>query len=128
MTIMPSNLPLNFTGIVEDVNDAVADTFPLFESVQKLARLGIELAFEVAPSTIIVTFTVTPTATSVLPALLAEIDHAKPQRLASGRLAVTGSMCQGTVILRVLIPENWVTAEELAVLTGAATADPSDLL
>ncbi|WP_330335781.1 hypothetical protein OHS33_39300 (plasmid) [Streptomyces sp. NBC_00536] len=128
MTIMPSNLPLNFTGIVEDVNDTVADAFPLFESVQKLAQYGINVAVEVAPSTIVVTFTVTPTATNMLPALFAEIDNAQPVTLSSGRLAVTGSMCQGTVTLRVLVPENWVTAEELAVLTGAATADPSDLL
>ncbi|MDA5279862.1 hypothetical protein [Streptomyces sp. Isolate_45] len=128
MTIMPSDLPLNYTGIVEDVTDAVADAFPLFESVQKLARLGVELAFEVAPSTIIVTFTVAPAATSVLPALLAEIDNAQPLRLSSGRLAVTGSMCQGTVTLRVLIPEGWVSAEELAVLTGIVIADPSTLL
>lgn len=41
---------------------------------------------------------------------------------------MTGEMCQGTVTLRVLIPQGWVTAQELAVLTGTADADPSDLL
>ncbi|MFJ3914405.1 hypothetical protein [Streptomyces vinaceus] len=128
MTIMPSDLPLNATGITEDVQDAVADAFPLFESVQNLARLGVSVEFTVAPSTIIATITVSATAASVLPALLAEIDDARPIRLAAGGLAVLGSMCQGTVTLRVLIPQGWVTAEELAVLVGTADADPSDLL
>jgi hypothetical protein len=128
MSIMPSDLPLNITGITDDLNDAIAETFPLFQEVQGLARLGIGVHFEVAPSTIIATITVSPTAANVLPALLAEIDDARPGSLPDGKLVVTGSMCQGTVTLRVLIPEAWVTAEELAVLTGTATADPSHLL
>lgn len=128
MSIMPSDLPLNATGIGEDFNDAIAETFPLFEQVQGLARLGVSVEFTVAPSRIVATITVTPTATNVLPALLAEIDGARPGALPDGQLAVTGSMCQGTVTLRVLIPRGWVTADELAVLTGTTTADPSDLL
>lgn len=71
MTIMPSDLPLNSAGLAEDFNDAVAEVFPLFQEVQKLARLGIGVEFTVAPSTIVATITVTPTATKVLPALLA---------------------------------------------------------
>ena len=128
MSIMPSDLPVNVTGITENIHDAIAEVFPLFQEVQGLARLGVCVAFEVAPSTIIATITVTPTATPVLPALLAEIDDARPGSLPGGQLVVTGSMCQGTVVLRVVIPEAWVSAEELAVLTGTATADPSDLL
>ncbi|MEU3433070.1 hypothetical protein [Streptomyces sp. NPDC006863] len=128
MTIMPADLPLSSTGIAEDVQDAVADAFPLFESVQKLARLGVSIAFEVAPSRIVATITVTPDAVKVLPALLEEIDDARPGQMPNGKLVVTGSMCQGTVVLQVLIPQEWVTPEELAVLTGTAIADPSDLL
>ncbi|TLQ38995.1 hypothetical protein [Streptomyces marianii] len=128
MTIMPSDLPLNSTGIADGFNDAVAEVFPLFQEVQGLARLGVHVEFTVAPSNIVATITVTPTAASVLPALLAEIDDARPGALPNGRLVVTGAMCQGTVTLRVLIPQGWVSAEELAVLTGTATADPSDLL
>jgi hypothetical protein len=128
MSIMPSDLPLNSTGITDDIHDAIAETFPLFQEVQGLARLGVRLSFEVAPSRISAVITVAPGAASVLPALLAEIDDARPGSLPDGKLVVTGSMCQGTVTLRVLIPEAWVTAEELAVLTGTATADPSHLL
>ncbi|MEU8530099.1 hypothetical protein AB0C77_31650 [Streptomyces sp. NPDC048629] len=128
MTIMPSDLPLNITGITEDVQDAVADAFPLFESVQMLARLGVSVEFSVAPSTIIATIAVTPTATSVLPALLAELDDARTGTLpTSGNLCVTGLMCQGAVMLRIVIPEGWVTAAELAVLTGTASIDTTDL-
>ncbi|UZI33975.1 hypothetical protein [Streptomyces sp. VB1] len=128
MTIMPSDLPLSSTGIAEDVQDAVADAFPLFESVQTLARVGVSVTFAVAPSRIVATITVTKDAVTVLPALLEEIDDARPGQLPDGKLVVTGSMCQGTVTLRVLIPQEWVTAQELAVLTGTALADPSDLL
>lgn len=101
---------------------------PLFQSIQKLARLGVRIAFEVAPSRIVATITVTAEAVKVLPALLEEIDDARPGSLPDGKLVVTGSMCEGNVTLRVLIPQEWVTAEELAVLTGTADADPSDLL
>ncbi|PJE97155.1 hypothetical protein CUT44_14340 [Streptomyces carminius] len=128
MTIMPPRLPLSPSGIAEDVQDAVADVFPLFESVQSLARLGVRIAFEVAPSRIVATITVTADAVKVLPALLEEIDDARPGQLPNGQLVVTGSMCQGTVTLRVVIPQEWVTPEELAVLTGTATADPTNLL
>ncbi|MFI0901843.1 hypothetical protein [Streptomyces sp. NPDC020983] len=128
MTIMPADMPLSPTGITEDVQDAVADAFPLFESVQKLARLGVSVAFEVAPSRIVATIVVTADAVKVLPALLEEIDDTRPGRLPNGQLVVTGSMCQRTVTLRVLIPQEWVSPEELAVLTGTATADPSHLL
>lgn len=128
MTIMPADLPLSSTGIAEDVQDAVADAFPLFESVQNLARLGVSVTFEVAPSRIVATIKVAADAVKVLPALLEEIDDTRPGRLPDGQLVVTGSMCQGTVILRVLIPQEWVTPGELAVLTGTTAADPSDLL
>jgi ubiquinone biosynthesis protein UbiJ len=128
MTIMPADLPLSSTGITEDVQDAVADAFPLFESVQKLARLGVSVSFTVAPKRIVATITVTAGAVQVLPALLEEIDDARPGQLPDGKLVVTGSMCQGTVTLRVLIPQEWVSAEELAVLTGTVAADPSNLL
>ncbi|WP_042404397.1 hypothetical protein [Streptacidiphilus carbonis] len=128
MTIMPADLPLSSTGIAEDVQDAVADAFPLFESVQKLARLGVSVAFEVAPSRIVATIKVTAEAVHILPALLEELDDARPGQLPDGLLVVTGSMCQGMVVLRVLIPQEWVTPEELAVLTGTAVADPSHLL
>lgn len=128
MTIMPSDLPLSSTGVTDMFNDSVADAFPLFESVQSLARLGVRVAFKVQPSTIIATITVDQAAASVLPALLAEIDDARPGTLpTSGKLVVTGSMCQGTVILRIVIPEGWVTAAELAVLTGTASIDTTDL-
>jgi hypothetical protein len=128
MTIMPSDLPLNFTGITDDIHDAINETFPLFQEVQGLAKLGVRIAFEVAPSRITATITVKRTAARILPALLAEIDNARPGALPDGRLVVTGEMCQGTVTLRVLIPEAWVTADELAVLTGTATTDPGHLL
>ncbi|MFH8620128.1 hypothetical protein ACH4E8_34310 [Streptomyces sp. NPDC017979] len=128
MTIMPSGLPLDHIGLTEELTDATAEAFPLFEQVQKLARLGLNIEFTVAPSSIIATITVTPAAKSVLLVLLAEIDDARPGKLASGRLAVCGTMFQGTVQLRVLIPEGWATSQELAVLTGAATVDPSTLL
>ncbi|MFI9206415.1 hypothetical protein [Streptomyces sp. NPDC053048] len=128
MSIMPSDMPLHATGITNDVLDAVATVFPLFEDVQGLARLGVRVAFEVAPSTIIVTITVTPAAVSVLPALLAEIDDARPGSLPNGQMVVTGSMCEGVVLLKVVIPQGWVTPEELAVLTGTVSADPSRLL
>ncbi|CUW33423.1 MULTISPECIES: hypothetical protein [Streptomyces] len=128
MTIMPADMPLSSTGITEDVQDAVADAFPLFESVQKLARLGVSVTFTVAPSRIVATITVTADAVTVLPALLEEIDDTRPGQLPDGQLVVTGSMCQGTVILRVLIPQEWVSPKDLAVLTGTATIDPSDLL
>ncbi|NGO48646.1 hypothetical protein [Streptomyces ureilyticus] len=128
MTIMPADLPLSSTGIAEDVQEAVNEVFPLFESVQNLARLGVSVAFEVAPSRIVATIRVTADAVQVLPTLLEEIDDARPGQLPDGKLVVTGSMCQGTVTLRVLIPQEWVTAEELAVLTGTAVADPSNLL
>ncbi|MFF3958824.1 hypothetical protein ACFYY1_37315 [Streptomyces sp. NPDC001890] len=128
MTIMPADMPLSSTGIAEDVQEAVNEVFPLFESVQNLARLGVSVAFEVAPSRIVATIKVTADAVKVLPALLEEIDDARPGQLPDGKLVVTGSMCQGTVTLRVLIPQEWVTPEELAVLTGTAIADPSDLL
>ncbi|MFF3127778.1 hypothetical protein ACFVRD_37040 [Streptomyces sp. NPDC057908] len=128
MTIMPADMPLSSTGIAEDVQEAVNEVFPLFESVQKLARLGVSVAFEVAPSRIVATIRVAANAAQVLPALLEEIDDARPGQLPDGKLVVTGSMCQGTVTLRVLIPQEWVTAQELAVLTGTAVADPSNLL
>ncbi|WP_329564565.1 hypothetical protein OG711_38825 (plasmid) [Streptomyces uncialis] len=129
MTIMmPSDLPVNPTGIANDLTDTVTEVFPLFAGVQMLARHGVSVEVTVAPSTIVATITVTPTAAPVLPAILAEIDDARPGSLPGGRLAVTGTMCQGTVTLRVLIPQDWVTADELAVLTGTATADPSRLL
>jgi hypothetical protein len=128
MTIMPSDLPLNSTGITEDFNDAVAEVFPLFQEVQQLARLGVSVEFTIAPSTIVATITVTPTATKILPDLLAELDNARPGSLPNGRLVVRGDMFQGTVTLRVLIPQGWVTAQELAVLTGTADADLTDLL
>ncbi|MFE7212513.1 hypothetical protein ACFU93_21465 [Streptomyces sp. NPDC057611] len=128
MTIMPADMPLSSTGIASEVQEAVTEVFPLFESVQKLARLGVRVAFEVAPSRIVATIRVTADAVKVLPALLEEIDDARPGQLPDGKLVVTGSMCQGTVTLRVLIPQEWVTSEELAVLTGTAVADPSELL
>ncbi|RPK69898.1 hypothetical protein EES45_36335 [Streptomyces sp. ADI97-07] len=128
MTIMPADMPLSSTGIAGDVQDAVNEVFPLFESVQKLARLGVSVAFEVAPSRIVATIRVAANAAQVLPALLEEIDDARPGQLPDGKLVVTGSMCQGTVTLRVLIPQEWVTAQELAVLTGTVLADPSNLL
>ncbi|MET9209647.1 hypothetical protein ABZW38_31495 [Streptomyces bacillaris] len=128
MTIMPADIPLSSTGIAEDVQEAVNEVFPLFESVQKLARLGVSVAFQVAPSRIVATIRVAANAAQVLPALLEEIDDARPGQLPDGKLVVTGSMCQGTVTLRVLIPQEWVTAQELAVLTGTALADPSNLL
>ncbi|WP_433406995.1 hypothetical protein [Streptomyces sp. CA-146814] len=128
MTIMPADIPLSSTGIAEDVQEAVNEVFPLFESVQNLARLGVSVAFEVAPSRIVATIRVAANAAQVLPALLEEIDDARPGQLPDGKLVVTGSMCQGTVTLRVLIPQEWVTAQELAVLTGTALADPSNLL
>lgn len=128
MTIMPADLPLSSTGIAEDVQEAVNEVFPLFESVQGLARLGVSVTFKVAPSRIVATIRVTADAVQVLPALLEEIDDARPGQMPDGKLVVTGSMCQGTVTLRVLIPQEWVTAEELAVLTGTAAADPSHLL
>lgn len=128
MSIMPSDMPLHATGITNDIVDAVAAVFPLFEDVQGLARLGVRVAFEVAPSTIIATITVAPAAVSVLPALLAEIDDARPGSLPDGQLVVTGSMCEGIVLLKVLIPKGWVSAGELAVLTGTASTDPSHLL
>ena len=128
MTIMPADMPLSSTGIAEDVQEAVNEVFPLFESVQKLARLGVSVAFEVAPSRIVATIRVAANAAQVLPALLEEIDDARPGQLPDGKLVVTGSMCQGTVTLRVLIPQEWVTAQELAVLTGTVLADPSNLL
>jgi hypothetical protein len=128
MTIMPADLPLSSTGIAEDVQEAVNEVFPLFESVQKLARLGVSVAFKVAPSRIVATIQVTADAVKVLPALLEEIDDTRPGQLPDGQLVVTGSMCQGTVTLRVVIPQEWVSPEELAVLTGTAIADPSSLL
>ncbi|MEU5163371.1 hypothetical protein AB0G74_27695 [Streptomyces sp. NPDC020875] len=128
MTIMPSDLPMNHLGVAEELTDAMPEVFPLFEQVQKMARLGVNVQFTVAPSTIIATITVAPDAATVLPALLAEIDNVRPVKLESGRLAALGEMLQGTVTMRVVIPEGWVTQEELAVLTGAAAADPSALL
>ncbi|MGW3200008.1 hypothetical protein ACWDBD_36685 [Streptomyces sp. NPDC001118] len=128
MTIMPSGLPLSSTGVASDVQDAVADVFPLFESVQGLARLGVHVEFTVAPSKILATITVTPDAVQVLPALLESLDEARPGSLPNGQLVVKGSMCQRTVTLTVLIPFGWVTTAELAVLTGTADADPSGLL
>ncbi len=128
MTIMPSDLPIDATGITDSFTDAAAEVFPLFQEVQGLARLGVNVEFAVAPSSIIATITVAPAAASVLPALLSQIDAARPGSLPNGRLVVRGEMFQGTVELRVLIPEGWVTAEELAVLTGTTHADPSDLL
>ncbi|MGN9763023.1 hypothetical protein [Streptomyces sp. SD31] len=128
MTIMPSHLRLKSTGVAEDLQDAVADVFPLFEAVQGLARLGVRVEFTVAPSKILATITVTPDAVQVLPALLESLDEARPGSLPTGQLIVKGSMCQRTVILTVLIPFGWVTPTELAVLTGTADADPSGLL
>jgi hypothetical protein len=128
MTIMPAEMPLSSTGIAQDVQETVNEVWPLFESVQKLARLGVSVAFEVAPSRIVATIIVTKEAVTVLPALLEEIDDTRPGQLPDGKLVVRGSMCQGTVTLRVLIPQEWVTADELAVLTGTADTDPSDLL
>lgn len=128
MTIMPADMPLSPTGVAREVQETVTEVWPLFEAVQKLARLGVSVAVEVAPSRIVATITVTKDAVTVLPALLEEIDDTRPGALPDGQLVVTGSMCQGTVTLRVLIPQEWVTAEELAVLTGTAVADPSDLL
>ncbi|MEU3279199.1 hypothetical protein [Streptomyces antibioticus] len=128
MTIMPSDLPLKSTGVAEDIQDAVADAFPLFEAVQGLARLGVRVEFTVAPSKILATITVTPDAVQVLPALLESLDEARPGALPTGQLIVKGSMCQRTVTLTVLIPFGWVTPAELAVLTGTGDADPSGLL
>ncbi|MBD0844211.1 hypothetical protein [Streptomyces sp. TRM68416] len=128
MTIMPANVPLSATGIAQEVRETAIEVFPLFQSIQKLARLGVRIAFEVAPSRIVATITVTADAVKVLPALLEEIDDARPGSLPDGKLVVTGSMCEGNVTLRVLIPQEWVTPEELAVLTGTADADPSHLL
>lgn len=128
MTIMPSGLPLKSTGVAEDIQDAVADVFPLFESVQGLARLGVKVKFTVAPSEILATITVTPDAVQVLPALLESLDETRPGSLPTGELIVKGSMCQRTVKLTVLIPFGWVTPAELAVLTGTDDADPSGLL
>ncbi|MFE2314151.1 hypothetical protein ACFXC8_13310 [Streptomyces sp. NPDC059441] len=129
MTIMPSDLPLKSTGVAEELQDAVADVFPLFESVQGLARLGVKVKFTVAPSEILATITVEPDAVQVLPALLESLDEARPAgSLPTGELIVKGSMCQRTVKLTVLIPFGWVTPAELAVLTGTDAADPSGLL
>ncbi|MFB7584611.1 hypothetical protein [Streptomyces hydrogenans] len=128
MTIMPSDLPLNPTGIAETVQDTVNEVFPLFAEIQMLARTGIRVSVEVAPSSIIATITVEKDAAYVLPALLAEIDDARPGTpLPNGQMVVTGSMCQGAVTLRVVIPEGWVSADELAVLTGTASFDTTDL-
>ncbi|MGC9478777.1 hypothetical protein ACP4I1_32140 [Streptomyces sp. WG4] len=128
MTIMPADMPLSSTGIAQEVRETAIEVFPLFQSIQKLARLGVRIAFEVAPSRIVATITVTPNAVKVLPALLEEIDDARPGSLPDGQLVVLGSMCEGTVTLTVVIPQEWVTPKELAVLIGTADADPSDLL
>ncbi|MFJ7271947.1 hypothetical protein ACIQV3_35825 [Streptomyces sp. NPDC099050] len=125
MTIMDHpGLPLRADGVTDDVRDSLADAFPLFESVQTLARLGIRVAFEVSPSVILATLTVGPAAMPVLPSLLAGLDSANITAAPDGsgaQYAVTGSMCQGVVILRVLVPAGWVTAAELATLINTAS-------
>ncbi|MFZ3476086.1 hypothetical protein ACODT4_44655 [Streptomyces sp. 2.9] len=123
MTIMDHHLPLNPEGITGELSDALADGFPLFESVQTLARLGIRVTFEVSPSVIVANLTVSWSATSVLPRLLDKLDQANIVATPgdSGQFIVTGSMCQGVVMLRVLIPAGWVTATELASLINPGT-------
>ncbi|CAM5435588.1 putative protein OS=Streptomyces fumanus OX=67302 GN=GCM10018772_70350 PE=4 SV=1 [Streptomyces fumanus] len=128
MTIMPADMPLSSTGIAQEVQETVNEVFPLYASIQKLARLGVRVAFEVAPSRIVATITVTADAVTVLPALLEEIDDARPVQSGTGQLIVLGSMCERTVTMKVVIPPTWVSPRELAVLTGTADADPSDLL
>ncbi|MEU8828803.1 hypothetical protein [Streptomyces sp. NPDC048636] len=128
MTIMPSGMPVNPTGMANEVQDTINEVFPLYAEVQMLAQRGVYVSVEVAPSKVVVTIKVARSVAATLPELLAHIDDTRPGQLPSGQLAVTGTMCQGSALLRVLIPESWVSAEELALLTGSESADPTSLL
>ncbi|MGW9440614.1 hypothetical protein [Streptomyces sp. NPDC055607] len=126
ITVQPDQAHLLSTSLTKK-DDASEAASLVSESVKQLSRLGVDVAFTISPTQILATITVQPDQAHLLPALLKVIDDPRPGSLPTGQMVVKGSMCQKTVKLTVLIPFGWVTAEELAVLTGTASVDTTDL-
>ncbi|MFJ5026106.1 hypothetical protein [Streptomyces goshikiensis] len=122
MTIMAHrSLPLNTEGVTADLHDTLAEGWSLAEDVRGLARHGIKVTVTVDPASITAVLTVDPAAIAVLPALLREIDHARLDDTRAGVPVVLGSVCQGTVTIRLKIPVGLVPAQ-VAALLPAPTA------
>ncbi|WP_030200671.1 hypothetical protein [Streptomyces sp. NRRL S-87] len=123
MTIMAHrSLPLNTNGIATDLHETLAEGWSLAEDVRGLARHGVEVSVTVDPTTITAVLTVDPAAVAVLPALLREIDNARLDETRAGAPVVLGSVCQGTVTIRLKIPVGLVPSQVAALLPTPAAA------
>lgn len=124
MTIIATTAaPLRPRAVSDGVEEVVAEAWTVYEEVQNLSRLGVEVAVTVSrQERITVALAVSAEAAGLLPTLVREMEHSALTRTPS-RYTVTGTICQGNVRLQVAVDAAEVTVAELEALVAAVDVD-----
>ncbi|MFI1568498.1 hypothetical protein ACH4ZX_36685 [Streptomyces sp. NPDC020490] len=114
--------PLRPQAVSEGVHDVVAEAWSVFEEVQDLSKLGVEVAVTVRPGEIVADLAIRKEAAHLLPTLVKELEHSGITRTEAG-FRIAGTMCQGNVGLRVLVDSSQITVEQIEALVAAVDVD-----
>ncbi|MGW3200084.1 hypothetical protein ACWDBD_37070 [Streptomyces sp. NPDC001118] len=114
--------PLRPQAVTDGVDDVVAEAWDVFEGVQCLSNLGVEVAVTVRPGKIVADLVVRKDAAHLLPSLVKELENTGITRTESG-FRIAGTMCRGTVSLRVIVNSSEVTVEQIEALVAAVDVD-----
>ncbi|MET8945439.1 hypothetical protein ABZX30_18100 [Streptomyces sp. NPDC004542] len=110
--------PLRAKAVFDGVEDVVAEAWSVFEEVQDLSKLGVEVAVTVRPGEILADLVVRKEAAHLLPALVKELEDSGITRTETG-FRIAGTMCQGNVGLRILVDSSRITVEQIEALVAS---------
>lgn len=114
--------PLRAKAVSDGVEDVVAEAWSVFDEVQDLVKLGVEVAVTVRPGEILADLTVRREAAHLLPTLVKELEDSGITRTPHG-FRIAGTMCQGNVGLRIVVDSSQITVEQIEALVAAIDVD-----
>ncbi|MGW7007211.1 hypothetical protein ACWGCW_31505 [Streptomyces sp. NPDC054933] len=120
--ISTTSKPFSPEGVSDGLTDTVAEAFSVFEEVQDLAKLGVQVSVTVSPDSITADVTVIREAAGLLPILLRELDDTNITRTQGGA-RIVGTMYQRNVTMQIAIPSAFVKVADLDTLLSATELD-----
>ncbi|MFD9630054.1 hypothetical protein [Streptomyces violascens] len=124
MTIMTATaLPLRPEGAIEELNDSLIDAFGVTHWVENLQQLGITATVTIGNGIRVAELVAGDTAGAIVPALIRSLGDPGLTRTILG-VTVTGTLFEGTVDIRLALPEDMVTIAAFELLTTATDLDP----
>ncbi|MFH8558925.1 hypothetical protein ACH4FE_35785 [Streptomyces celluloflavus] len=118
-----TSAPLRPQAAADGINDVLSDAFGVFEGIQGLAKIGVWVSVHVAPGTIEADVEISPDSIDLLPGLAHELESAGLSYTQTG-VQVHGTMCQGTVDLRIAVDRADLSGDALDALVTAIGLAP----